>query len=286
MTAIKGFNIGRGALRALSHAQGQLSCNHKQMLLFFGLDALAAIAAHDRSNAIRNACPQAFADLEKHRLYLENSQKRGAMFAWDLEAALKDTRAGLAEVSAYCRARTLGPGDSNDFRRPQTLAEAAAAYLEMADDIGRQDVTPLRRASKVNPCTSAEFIAEYMLVLSDRLDEKARRGAVYGSFSGRLLELRSKIKNNIPDPAGPLYEIGERRISAVYNLMSLLSQVGDLAKSLRDSMQKLGDRDPQLLQGLECLFHTAAVYDWQQFETVPPGAKRTPPPDNILRLRL
>lgn len=288
MTGIKGFHIGRGALRALSHAQGQLSHNQKQMVLFLALDTLARVADDRRSAQMRKTCPRAFETLEALRPILLDSRKRGAMFAWDMEAALGDTLAGLKEIAAYCRNQTLSPSDTGEFRRVQMMTEAAASFIEMVQDISRPDVSALRRASKVNPCVTAAFLCEYMHILADRLEEKGRRyGELYIVYASRLTELGSKIRNNIPEQAGPLYEIGERKISVVYNLMNLLSEAGEMAKKYKDMMQSLGDRDPQIMQGLDCLFQTAAVYDWQQFETAPAGGKpHTPPPNNLLRLRM
>jgi len=286
LSSIASFNLGHGPLRALAHAQGQLSRNQREVVLFFALEALARVASDPHKNELRTACPGAFATLDKYRIFIDDAPKRGAMFAWELNTALNETLAGLKDVASYCRERTMSPHDRGEFRRLQMLGEATSAYLEMVQDISSPDETSLKRASKINPCVSAAFIAEYMHLVAERLDSKAKRGNdIYSAFSGRLMELRSQLRNNIPEHAESLIEIGEKKIHTLYNLMSLLSQVADLAHVIREAEKRLGDRDPQLAQSLDCLYQTAAVYDWEQFETAAPDEKKDPPVNNVFRLR-
>lgn len=277
MTDIKGYHINRGPLRALAHAQGQLFRNHKTALLFFALDILDHLK---QNQALREQCPEDFTATDELQIYAQDSRKRGAMFTWDLDGGLAVCRTALDNLAAA----TLG---DNAARKTHDLCMASVSYLDMARDIQTPDTGTLRRASKINPYISAEFLAAYMTMIGDKFAHKAAQNKddLYKNFAETFSTLGQKIKANIPQDITPVYEVGEQKISHVYNMMSLLSDASLSAQQALRAVNNLGDDDRILQQGLAYLYLNTAVYDWEQYETVDENVPAPDIPDNVLSLK-
>ncbi len=267
-------NTKKSVQRALSHAQGQLLRHHKNMLLFFALDILEYI----REKGLLTNAQESFSKR------LKIGDRQSSMFAWELNNAIEEARTELENIAIFCEKQT---NKQSNFRRAWVLSEAMNNYIKMAGDLQNpKGLIFLKQATKINPFTSATFLAEYMMVIADKLEQKAtKENDAYFVYSGRLTALRSKIMNNTPKEGKPLHKTGAQDIGALYNIMTLMSEAADLSQSITKFSENREETDKKLMQSLDYLFQTAATYDWQQYETHNEKPRSQQKPAVILKLR-
>ncbi len=280
----KGFRMEREALRALTHAQGQLVDSHKDMLLFFALDALVHITQNPQIGALENISPATFADAKRLGGYLDNISQRQAMLVWDVNEATSACNKGLKDIVRACNeAAPHAPEDRAALEYSVRLAQATADYLDMAAAIRRPDLTDtFKRATKIDPYTSATFLHAYI----ERLTKDPALTKADPKIAAKLAAQSEEIAAYLPGPAAAIYEIGPDKICNLYKLMDCLSETADTALSLKKAAQREKIGGEKLQQSLLYTFSTAAVYDWRQYQQ-PANSNdaKAPRANNVLQFK-
>lgn len=237
MSDIHGFTLGRGTLRALFHAQGQLVNAHNRALLFYAAEVINAAKPHldpqTHEDAINSA--KALAPLKDDPYNIDclmGFQVNGTLAAaLEVLAEIKDTDLGNDSINA--------------------LVAKTHDYIDMARSIQQPEYQDgVVHVSQIDPILAAEFVNLYMR-----------------QFVSSKPPLTANLMSNplAQDKRDHLYEVGEDNKDYISILLDDLSAEADYCRHIAQSNAGMDEYDPRMYR-LYQLFQSTAVFDWRQYE--------------------